>query len=387
MEAEHGESSERERYLALVEALGHPEAPALPASLGAATPTGDGLDAVLTEAARLGFRAEIRDALAALLAQAHARPELGRTLRELAAQRASAPPSAALAEVAERCLDTSLGKLPSRTAFLALALSQVPAAEARLRARGVDPEMVRATLADLSDWTHHLYALGAGPGLTLELLAWAQHYLRGELLRVGPLQFELRPFAPPICVYRHRSTHHLSAVTVDGRPVDLGRGTLLDEPPPLHGDEWAMALAPGTPVLQMWIPGSATLIDLREVTRTMRAAEALFERLAAETTPVGVIGESWRLDPQVLRFMPSVAGVQDLQLACQLLPSTLGEAQTLRRLFGPDVTRGDLAGLDAARLSPAHRAIVEFLGDRRHELRARMGFVLREELSRMPVWG
>jgi len=201
------------------------------------------------------------------------------------------------------------------------------------------------------------------------------------------LQFELRPFAPPIRVYRHRSTHHLSAVTVDGRPVDLARGTVLDEPPPLHGEEWALALAPGTPVLQMWIPGSATLIDLREVTRTMRAAEALFERLAAETAPVGVIGESWRLDPQVLRFMPSTAGVQDLQLACQLLPSTLGEAQTLRRLFGPDVTRGDLAGLDATRLSPAHRAIVEFLKDGRNELRARLGFVLREELSRMPVWG
>jgi hypothetical protein len=38
--------------------------------------------------------------------------------------------------------------------------------------------------------------------MTLEVLDWAQHYLRSNLMRFGPVEFELCPFDGPVVIYR-----------------------------------------------------------------------------------------------------------------------------------------------------------------------------------------
>ena len=377
----HGMSRERDAYLEIVEALG-PEA--RPSLLPPPAPAVDELDTVVPSGARLGLDAPILDALGALVARLSASPELVRMTHELAGLLGTAPPGVAIAQIAGARLEETLGARDARTFHLLLALLQVPAAAARYAARGVDAEVARATLDDLRLWADELHAASGAPGITLEILEWAQRYLRGELFRIGPLQFDLRPFAAPLRVFRHRRTDALSAITLDGRPLDLASGTLADEDAP--PGPWDVVLEPGTPVLEMWMPGSMARVTLPEVARSMRAAYALFDRLAPETEPVAVCGETWRLDPQVKELLPDEPGVHDIQRACQLYPSTLDEAKTIRRLFGPDVSRAELAALPRERMSSVQRAIADFLASPDRSLTPRGGFVLRDELEAMPEW-
>jgi hypothetical protein len=137
-------------------------------------------------------------------------------------------------------------------------------------------------------------------------------------------------------------------------------------------------------MLDMRIPGAVRMVTLEDVAHAMRDAFLLFRKLSPETLPLGVCGESWRLDPQVLALFADEPGVHDLQRACSLYPSTITEDVTIRRIFGPEMTR---AGLSAhtPRTSVEER-LVRFLADPARGLVARGGFVLREELERMPDW-
>lgn len=271
----HGTARERDAYLEIVEALG-PEA--RPSLLPPPAPAVDELDTVVPSAERVGLDVPILEALGALVRRVRASPELDQTAHELAGLLATAPPSVAIGQIARADLDRALGDRDARTFHLLLALLQIPAAEARYAARGVEPEIARATLSDLPLWAHELYAASGLPGITLEILEWAQRYLRGELFRIGPLQFDLRPFPASMRVFRHRKTRALSAITLDGRPIDLSTGRIAREEA-LPGP-WDVVLEPGTPVLEMWMPGSMSRVTLPEVAKSMRAAYALFARLA-----------------------------------------------------------------------------------------------------------
>lgn len=386
MEAVHSPEREREAYLRIAAELA-PSAPSVTPAPASPAPPVDELSSVVGSAARVGLDPEAIEAQRAVVARLADAPDLAATIRRLAALLGTAPPSVAIAEIDRLALARTLGRAAARELYLLLALMQVPAAEARLAARGVGPDIVRATLGDLALWAHHFRAQTGTAGITLEILEWAQRYLRGELFRMGPLQFDLRPFAAPLRVFRHRATRRLSAVTVDGWPIDLAAGKRGGRERPAHDPaEWDVALEPGSPMLEMWIPGAASMVTLREVAGSMREAYSLFARLSPATMPVGVHGESWRLDPQVLAFLPPAPGVHDLQRACCLYPSSLPEDKTIRRLFGPDVTRADLESMPRDRMTDLQRKIAGFLDDPAATLRARGGFVLREELERIPEW-
>jgi glycosyltransferase involved in cell wall biosynthesis len=377
----YGTARERAAYLDLVEELGPHARPSL---LPPPAPAVDELDTVVASGARVGLDPAALDALSALVARVKDTPTLKSMTHELAGLLHTAPPSVAIAQIASADLEHSLGVVDARAFYLLLALLEVPAAEARHEARGVDPETVRATLGDLAQWARELHGATGVVGITLEILEWAQRYLRGELFRVGPLQFDLRPFAAPMRVFRHRGTRALAALTLDGRPVDLRTGTIGGDDVP--AGPWDVVLEPGSPVLEMWMPGSLSRVTLREVASGMRRAYALFARLSPETVPVAVCGETWRLDPQLGDVLPAESGVLDIQRACQLYPSSLSEAKTLRRLFGPDVRRDDLASLPRERLSSVQRAIADFLASPARSLAPRGGFVLRTDLEAMPEW-
>ncbi len=380
----HAPAREREAYVRITEEMGSRDRPsALPPPVAPA----DELAETLRSAERLGLSSDVRSALATLVGDVRASAELSRATRELSGLLGTAPPAVAIAEIARRDLSRSLGRDRARTYHLLLALVQVPAARSRNAARGVDGSVVDATLADLVEWAHHTHAVAGSPGITLEILAWSQRYLRGELFRLGPIQFDLRPFAGPMRVYRHRETRALRAISLDGRTLDLARGVITNEiAAPLMSSEWSIALEPGSPLLEMWLPGALSMVTLHDVAQAMRDAYALFARLSPETVPVGVGGESWRLDPQVLALFPDEPGIHDLQRACSLYPGSLTEEATIRRIFGPDVDRGGLVMLPAERLSSVQRTMRDHLASSSAKLRARGGFVLREEIEKMAQW-
>jgi hypothetical protein len=217
---------------------------------------------------------------------------------------------------------------------LLVALLQLPQALERHRQLGIEPVMSRRTFSDLAVWCLHHRKRAGQLGLTVEILDWSQHHLRGELLRVGALQFEPAPF----------------------------RG-----PPGL--------VPPGTALLEIHIPAD-TRLSLDAFFASGREAIALFERLKPGLELRGFFGEAWLLDPQVLGLLPEHQELARLQKVATLFPGRIPEAKTIRRLFGPDATRADVVKRPRERLSALQRSVAQFLADPENALKAHGGLWL-----------
>lgn len=346
----------------------------------------------MTDWARLGALADLPaeaaaelPAIAAEVAAAVGEP----TLAALAAALATLAPAEAIATVRAAALEEAVGVPTARRAYLVLALGQLDAAVERHRARGVDETTSRRTLSDLGTWVRHFQVQLQSVTLTIEILDWAQRYLRGDLLRLGALQFEVRPFGGPIAVYRRRSTGALTVAfqeeARDADRVDPRTGLRTGEPfVPLDDDE--RVLDPSSPVLDMHIP-AGTKLGLLEFAHAIRHARA-FHADKSSVAPVAACGEAWLLDPQMRTLLPKNAGLHALQAECLLYPSKLTEEKTIRRLFGPDVTRAMLPTLPREMMTSLHRAVVDLLADPAAKLSARGGAILWPEhdaiLARVP---
>jgi hypothetical protein len=341
------------------------------------------LDEIVATAERLGLEPDTIDALAALLDKVGANAELTKTVERLAQALAEDTPADALLDIAESGLEARLGRTEARTLNLILALSQVPQAEERRAASGIDEAITQATLKDLPVWVHHFNKHGGIQGITLPVLEWAQRYLRGDLVRIGSAHFDLVLFHGKITVYRHRFSRELSARSAEGLAIDLVRGVVLDVPAESHpSDTWEVALEPEAPVLELHIPADS-FVSRGGMSRSLQEAFAFFARRNPGTAPVGACGEAWLLDPQIPRMLPRNVGLHAIQAGCSLYPSSVSEEATLQRIFGPDVTRAHVPKLPRESMNSLQRAVAQFLADPNAALRARGGFILREELARL----
>ncbi len=301
-------------------------------------------------------------------------------LAPLAQALATEPPTEALARVKAAKLEQRFGVPLARRAYLLLALSQIDAAVARHERDHIDPQITRLTLSDLGIWVRHFQVQLGMVALTIEILDWAQRYLRGSLLRLGALQFDLRPFGGPVAVYR-RPDASLVVVWQDGfrdaDRVDARTGLRTGIPfVPKEGDE--RVLDPKSLVLDMHIP-AGTRLGLTEFAHAIRDARAFFQARSPDRPAVAACGEAWLLDPQMRTLLPKNAGLHALQEACLLHPSKLTEDKTIRRLFGPDITRDMLPHLPREVMTSLHRAVVDHLADPAAHLSARGGIVLWPE--------
>ena len=132
-------------------------------------------------------------------------------------------PNVAIGKIVRAGLAKRYGRDGARARYLALALFQVPAAEARREAQGIDLKHMEATLADLGGW-HGLPEVLSFHGITLDTLNWAQRYLAGDLARFGPAQYDMVPFPGEIRAYRQPATRILS-VTLSPAGPSTTRGT------------------------------------------------------------------------------------------------------------------------------------------------------------------
>lgn len=301
-------------------------------------------------------------------------------LEKLATDLSSRSPTDAIAAVRSAELETRYGVPDARRAYLFLALSQLEATEARHRAQHIDASITRLTLSDIGIWVRHFQVQLGMVALTIEILDWAQRYLRGDLLRLGALQFDLRPFRGPIAVYR-RASGELTVVWQDGfrdgDVIDPRTGARTKKPfTPRPNDE--RVLDPNSLVLDMHIP-AGTRLGLPEFAHAIRDARAFFAARSPDAQPVAACGEAWLLDPQMQTLLPKNAGLHSIQRDCLLYPSKLTEEKTLRRLFGPDVSREMLPHLPREMMTSLHRAVVDLLADPNAHLSARGGAILWPE--------
>lgn len=296
-------------------------------------------------------------------------------LRPLAEALATRAPEEAMAQVRAADLEGRFGVRTARQAYLLLSLSQIEAMQARHQREGIAPEITEATASDLGIWVRHFLVQLQMLGLTIEILDWAQRYLRGNLVRLGALQFDLRPFGGPIAVYR--SPTALRVVWEGDDLVDPKTGLRTGAPFTAAPDE-VRVLDPSSLVLDMHIP-AGTRLGLKEFAHAIRDARAFFSARHPALHPVAACGEAWLLDPQMEVLLPKNEGLHALRRACLLYPSKLTEEKTLRRLFGPDIRRDMLPSLPREMMTSLHRAVVDLLSDPEAHLSARGGVVLWPE--------
>jgi GNAT-like C-terminal domain/N-acyltransferase N-terminal domain len=322
-----------------------------------------------TLAARAGIDADTTTALLALLKRLTADSMLLATTRSVLEALLRGPSQGALAEIATLGLEQRLGEAVPLF-YLLIALFEIPAGDARHAREGIDAGISGHTWRDLSIWCRHFRKLASFAGITRDTLEWAQHYLRGDLLRFGPVQFEPAGFTGPIVVLRHRRTH---AIRVLAAPVAVQ----------VDAATWEAALEAGTPMLEMHIPADAHL-SVPAFVCAARDALALFARLKPQLKARGIFGEAWLLDPQLRLLLPRSAGIAALQRACCLYPSHIPEASTLERLFGPGATRESVVAGSRDEMNLLQRAVARFLSSPEHTLRAAGGFVLSDQLAGLP---
>jgi energy-coupling factor transporter ATP-binding protein EcfA2 len=286
-------------------------------------------------------------------------------------------PSVGIEQVARAGLDRRFGRDGAPVRHLAIALFQVPAAEERRAAQGMDPAHTEATMADLGVWARRFLKRDRTHGISLEILKWSQRYLTGDLARIGSVQYEIVPFSGEVRAYREPSSRALSVVTLDGKAIDRD-GNLTDQTPTHEG--WELAVEPGSPMLELHFPENAR-ITLTGVGNSLKEAFEFYARWKPEAKPLGVFGTSWELDPQISSLLPRNRGLHAIQQGGRLYPCKSSEKNVIRRLFGPEVTRADLPSLPRERLNSLQCAIVDLLKDPDAALGGRGAFFLREDFE------
>lgn len=286
-------------------------------------------------------------------------------------------PNIGMEQVARAELEKRYGRDGARVRHLAIALFQVPSAEERRAAAGLDPAHTAATFADLGVWVRHFLKRGGPHGITPEVLRWAQRYLTGNLVRIGSVQYDFVPFSGGIRAYREPSSRKLSVVSLNGKAIDQN-GNLTNERPTHEG--WELALEPGSPMMEIHFPENAR-ITVKGVGKSLKEAFEFYARWKPEAKPLGVFGTSWELDPQISSLLPRNLGVHAIQQGGRLYPCKSTEKSTIRRLFGPEITRANLASLPRESLNSLQRAIVDLLKDSNAALAGRGAFFLREDFE------
>jgi hypothetical protein len=330
----------------------------------------------LTERAKVANLPE--GAIAALPSLADSLRSMEVELEALAEALATLAPDDAIAQVKAADLEGRFGVSTARQAYLVLSLSQIAAMQARHHESGIAAAITSATASDLGIWVRHFQVQLQMVGLTIEILDWSQRYLRGDLVRLGALQFDLRRFGGPIAVVRRDEQpivvwqEHGDADVVDPS-TGLRTGTSFTARP---DDD--RVLEPDSLVLDMHIP-AGTRLGLSDFAHAIRDARAFFAERHPDAHPVAASGEAWLLDPQMQTLLPKNEGLHALRRSCLLYPSKLTEEKTIRRLFGPDITRAMLPSLPRELMTSLHRAVIDLLADPEAQLSARGGVVLWPE--------
>lgn len=292
-------------------------------------------------------------------------------------------------------------------------LSGVPKMHEVHRARHVPEEVIRATLADVSiGLRSHHRSFGMAP----DDVGWFSYLARGELYRLGRLQFQLDCFAPHLRACRHRETRAVLALaeaacrfradgqlaptkdapdhwqatlevtdtSITGSPI-LPEGLALRTPVGLSLSEWELAASPTDRALAVHIPGGepgGERMDVDACGDSFRHALEFFPRHYPDFDFVGFCCESWLLNSWLEQVLPPTANIVRFQREVYLFPGELDRQEMVRTVFGEQVPT-DLS--QAPRETSLQRAILAVLG-KGEEVPAAAGgcFLLFEDVAR---WG
>ena len=197
-------------------------------------------------------------------------------------------------------------------------------------------------------------------GITGSLLGWLLQTWRGQLYRLGRLQFVPDKFAGKLRAFRHLDTGTVVALAEDGcrfradgqfdgagqvhDTVDAWTATLGESASDISGfpispaghavrqeahldkAEWGQVLAPGDPILAIHIPAGSPM-DFAACGDSFRQALDFFPRYFPKKTFTAFACGSWLLDPQIQELMPATSNLARFQNELYLYPLPGGSGE------------------------------------------------------------
>jgi len=269
--------------------------------------------------------------------------------------------------------------------YLVVLVSNVPEMQELHRKREVPAEVVRDTLLDMRNWLATDWKAGRR-GLVPMHVAWLQNHLRGDIYRLGRLQFQFGSFYYQLRAFRHCRTNVVVALAEEGMTYTLdGRRphgeqdqawtaslTITDTEAvgcPLHPAgravhrqvrlslaEWRQELAPGDKVLHVHIPGGAPLHH-EACGESFRRAMEFFARHYPEYRFATFCCSSWILNTWLEEALSPDSNLVRFQRELYLFPTSQWPNSMLHRVFG----EGAVDPATAPRDTELRRAIISAL--------------------------
>ncbi|MFC4811949.1 acyltransferase domain-containing protein [Paenibacillus sp. GCM10023250] len=249
----------------------------------------------------------------------------------------------------------------------------IPLLAARYAARGWPHEVLVDTVHDLVIWMR--VHRGRHGRWGLSELGWLHQHMRGELFRLGRLQFHFVASPFPVKAFRRRATGDVAVLSeggvryrsdgqldgtcgifdaeggwVSAYAFDGARheghsisalGAADRRTVRLDADEWELALEKGDPVLNVHVPEGERLSP--EACRDSYARAAAFAAAHFPDHPYrAFVCDSWLLAPAFRTLLPESSNIAGFQRDYHLVPVLSNESQTLERVFGFGTTLADL---------------------------------------------
>lgn len=253
------------------------------------------------------------------------------------------------------------------TQFLLLAMAGCPAAEALHRKYDIPEVIYRDTMEDIGVWVNYFREeLGWAAGVSPHISNWLLCHTRGEIFRLGRLQFKTkRDFPEYLRVYRHRVDGKLLALAAPGQRFnshgyydgvsgaydpnawesvfEVSKGSVTGNQIDAHGyawketmtfdlAEWEEYIMPGDNMLDIHIPATGPITPM-ECMESISLATVFFKKYFPDNFFKGFICTSWLLDPQFKDFIPADSNILAFQRLGMLFPVP-DESETVWRVFG-----------------------------------------------------
>lgn len=270
--------------------------------------------------------------------------------------------------------------------YLLIALAAIPRMRAAHARRGIPETISRDCCShypvSLANFREHY---GSACGIAPRSVYWVRNHAQGDLIRLGRLEYMVKPFNGPLVAYRHQVTGAVAALAASGTrfredgflafedeaaafvahsavsgQVAAGtplspEGRALNSTVELPLSEWRQALAPGDPILEVHIPagGGMTPEKCRD---SMQQALEFFPRYHPELPFNGFACRSWILNPELEQIYRPDSNMVLWQRELYLFPSAGGRG-SIYFVFGQD----DIDPETAPRDTSLRRALLDHM--------------------------
>ena len=302
-----------------------------------------------------------------------------------------------------RIPDAKLGESVSLFHVIAL-LSGLEELRDFYKKRNISNEVLKDTVFDISIWMQDFKSKNGYFGLPT--MDWITCHFRGQIFRLGRLQFIQKLFEFPIIAYKNNKSGEIAAFftnafdirkdgqingtnditetdgvwqtyykedesTVTGNLISHN-GSVSKEITNLDVNDWSIVLKQNDPIYDVHIPADGPM-DYNECIKSFKFSLEFFANHFTDRPGKGFVCTSWLLDPQLALLLPAESNIVKFLSTFHLFPIKSSDGQMFERVF---VNRPENLK-DLPKNSSLQRSIADYVikGNR---MTCAGGFILRE---------